>query len=641
MKTDRIIELEKKCADRGRNQPSSHFVKDYHSAALTKFSHCEQWEKAARAMAYAIGNQAVFAYPEDRIGGRVYHSNAEPVNFTDPDLDGDTDAQKAFVAECPEAPELQANQLIGGNAKGHITWRFDRILSLGVTGMKAQFADALAQAKDQEAEEFYSGVLILLDALQNFNDKHIEAYKKIGNFELAERMEKVPRYPAETFREAVQAFFMQHIVVMRENPYGGNGPGRLDYYLWPYLEKDLKAGICTLAEAKEIIDELFLRIDERIYKSDGWVEAIVVGGTRPDGSSAVNPLTYIMVESVMDLNITHPSVYVRLPKNPPEELINLCARYMMAGGNRAQILNDPSILNALMKRGIPFCDAVEYACGGCMEVSAQGMNSDYLYVGWQNTAKMLELMITGGECLKTGKKISSFYADKGLVNYVDFESFYRDFVSCGKRLTEIFMRKQDIYSQYTQKARQSYLISSMIDDCLERGRNMHAGGARYHDYGATHLALPNVADGLYAIKEAVFEKKICTAEELVAALKADFKGYEQLQAQLKAIPKYGMDNNDVDELTTRLISDFSDMYLGYSTRWGGKGKPVILTFTVRAHCCIDFGRDCRRQKCRCNCCSWCYAPFSLHDRGHHRCYQFLRKAEPRKVCRRCFYHVGF
>lgn len=462
MKTQRIAELEKTCAQRGQSKILSHFLEDYHSSALTKFSHCEPWEKAARAMAYAIENQEIYVYPEDRIGGRVYHNNEVPVTCIDPELDGDSEAAKAFAAEYPEAAELVENQLIGSTSKGHITWFFHRILTMGLTGFKAQYEHALLHAKDQEAEHFYKGVIILLDALQNFNDKHIEAYEKIGNSALAERMKKVPRYPAETFRDAVQAFFMQHIVVMKENPYGGNGPGRLDYYLWPYLERDIKAGRCTLSEAREIIDELFLRIDERIYGRDIWVEAIVVGGTNPDGSSAINPLTYI--------------------------------------------------------------------------------------------------------------------ADKGLENYADFESFYGDFIAEAKRLTEIYLRKQDIYSQYTGKARPSYLISSMIDDCLARGRNMHAGGARYHDYGSTPLALPNVADGLYAIKQAVFEKKICTAAELVAALKADFKGYEQLQAKLKALPKYGIDNDEVDALTARLYNDFSDLYLNYSTRWGGKGKPIILTF---------------------------------------------------------------
>ena len=502
-----------------------HFQKDYNEAALTLYRDCPQWEKTARSMAYAIVNQDIYAEAEDGIGGRIYHyGDIAPVTEKAAALDYLTEPAERFAQAHPEAAQLQEMQLIGGVNKGHIAWFWDRILNQGVSGLQARYRQALAEAPDTEAEAFYRGVLILLEALLDFNDRHIEAYEALGNHELAERMRKVPRFPAETFREAVQAFYMQHIVVMAENPFGGNGPGRLDYYLWPYLERDLKAGRCTLEEAREIIDELFLRIDERLHPLDGWVEAIVVGGTCPNGCSAVNPLTYIMIESIIDLDITHPSVYVRLPADPPDDLVRLCARYMTSGCNRAQILSDPAIIGALMRQGAPFRDAVEYSCGGCMEVMIQGMTSDFLYCGWQNTAKMLELMVTGGICLRTGKKVQGWQADRGLAAYADFESFYADFIREAGRLVELYLRMQDLYSEYAQIRRPSYLISGLLDGCLERGRNMHAGGVRYHDYGVTPLALPNAADGLYAIRRAVFEDKICTAQELTDALKADFAG---------------------------------------------------------------------------------------------------------------------
>ncbi|MBR2948577.1 MAG: hypothetical protein IKC46_01805 [Lachnospiraceae bacterium] len=580
MISERIKTLERECALRGEKErlnPRSHFEKDYHTAGLTLYAGLPQWEKAAKARAYAMANQEALVDENDRLGGRVYIFEV-PCETTDPDLNYWEAADKAFREKYPDADEMIKNQLIGGINRGHITWFFDRILTLGLTGFRARYEEALLHAKDEEAEQFYQGVLIMLDAVQAFNDKHIEAYEKIGNTRLAEMMKKVPRYPAESFEEAVQSFFMQHICVMKDSPFGGNGPGRLDYYLWPYLERDLKAGRCTLEQAKEIIDELFLRMDERVHASDSWVEAVMVGGTYPNGASAVNPLTYIMIESIIDLDITHPSVYVRLPENPPEDLLKLCARYMMAGKNRAQVLSDPSIINALVKNGVFYRDAVEYACGGCMEVGIQGMTSDFLWQGFQNPLKMLELMITGGICLRTSKQIPCFKATKGLEAYQDFESFYQDYLKEAERFTRIYMEEQDIGSRIDQKYRPSYLISSMIDDCLERGRNMHAGGARYHDYGMSQIALPNIADALYAIKKAVFEDKFCTAGELTAAMKADFKGFEMLQAKLRKLPKYGINDEEVDALAARVVSDFADMLLRYRTRWGGKGKPVIMTY---------------------------------------------------------------
>ena len=176
MKTERIELLEQTCKKRGIESMTTHFMVDYHSSALGRFANLPHWEKLARAMAYAIENQDVFAYADDRIGGRIYYSReAKPEKYC-PELNCDTEARREFMELYPEAEELWRHQLIGTSAKGHITWFFDKILTHGTEGFKKKFDDALKHAKDEKAAEFYQGVIIMLDALQAFNDKHIEAY---------------------------------------------------------------------------------------------------------------------------------------------------------------------------------------------------------------------------------------------------------------------------------------------------------------------------------------------------------------------------------------------------------------------------------------------------------------------------------
>lgn len=451
-------------------------------------------------------------------------------------------------------------------------------MEFGVEGLKKKYLNALNNTRDIKSMEFYKGVIILLDALLDFNDKHIKYYENYKNKELVKRIKKVPRYKAESFKEAVQSFYMQHLVVMRENPFGGNSVGRLDYYLWPYLKKDLEEEKCSLDEAKEIIDELFLRFEERLNGLDMWTEAIVVGGSDENLKSCVNPLTYIMIQSIMDLNILHPAVYIRIPIEYDQKLIDLSSEYILKSNNRAQILNDKSIIEMLINNNIPISDAVNYVCGGCMEIGIQGKQSDFMYAGWQNTLKMLELMITGGICLKTKKRIDCFNGTKGLINYDTFDDFYYDFIKEATRLTNISLSIIEIYSEYSAINRPSFLISSMIDDCLNRGRNMHDGGAKYHDYGGTHLGLPNLVDSLYAIKYLIFDNKILTKERLINALENNFLTDIELLNLLKNVPKYGCDNEEVDIFANKVMSDFSDMYLEYKTRFDGKGKPTILTF---------------------------------------------------------------
>lgn len=578
MLSPKIIKLKDILLNSGKNPKFSHFDFDYNYAGCNLYKENELWEKCARSMAYAISNQNVWVDSNDTIGGRIFYSNEKKVEEYCHELEFINYGYKKIKEEILDYDELRNNQIISDILMGHITWRFDYILEYGIQGLKEKYQKALNETDDNKSKEFYQGVLIMFDALLEFNDKHIEYYEKLENYELAERMKKVPRYPCSSFKEAVQSFYMQHIVVMRENPYGGNGPGRLDYFLWPYLRKDLEKGIITIEEAKEIIDELFLRFEERLYDMDMWTESIVVGGTNEDGSSSVNPLTYIMIESIIDLKIIHPSVYIRMPINQPEELVNICAKYVLIGNNRAQILNDESIISALQNNGVSYKDAVQYTCGGCMEIGIQGKQSDLMYAGWQNTLKILELMITGGVCLKTKNQQSFFKNKNSLSKYNSFDAFYEDFIKEANRLTKIFLRQFDIYSRVLEERRPSYLLSSMIDDCFKKGRNMHGGGAKYHDYGGTHLGLPNLIDSLYAIKVGIFENKICTKESLIDALINNYSRYEKLQYELKKLPKYGIDDAEVDKFANKVMSDFLDMYLNYKTRFNGRGKPTILTF---------------------------------------------------------------
>jgi len=581
MLTERVEQIKIYAREKGEHSPEDTFEYDKHKLALEKYHTLELWEKIARSTADAVRMQKIYIEPFDHIIGRTYHLNSRTPEQMDPELDDLTDAMTRVRAEIEDYAEFadftEYSQLPSWTGKGHIAWDWNRILRYGTEGMKKMCHTGLSRKKDEKSQQFYKGVLIMLEAMEDWNDAHVKKLEELGMTEMAEICRRVPRYPARTFHEAVQSYFMQHIVVMKENPFGGNSPGRLDYYLWPYLENDLKEGKCTLEEARELIDELFLRIDERIHLEDGWGETIVVGGCHANGTSAVNPLSYIMVESFIDLNITHPYFYIRLPENPPKDFVKLAARYMKEGSNRCQILSDTNIMHALTEHGVTYQDAVDYYCGGCMEIGIQGKTADYLYNGWHNIVKIVELAVTGGYCLKTGKQLKSFRIRR-LEEYASFEEFYADFIKETQRILHMFFKVQDICSEYAEKYRPSYLISSMIEDCMQKGRNMHGGGARYYDYGSAPLGMPNAADYLYAVKKAIFDDRICTPAELLDALWADYEGYEVLRAKLSAIPKYGQGNPEADEMARRLFSDISDAYTSYVNRFGGRGKVVVLTF---------------------------------------------------------------
>ena len=197
--------------------------------------------------------------------------------------------------------------------------------------------------------------------------------------------------------------------------------------------------------------------------------------------------------------------------------------------------------------------------------------------GLRDAISLFELCMTGGYSVHDGKQLK-YFSCKPLTEFDNFDDFYASFIAETKRVLWANLQYQDTLSEYVEQHRPSFLISAMVDDCLNVGRNMHGGGARYHDYGSSFIGIPNVADSMFALKKAVFDLKLCSAEELLAALKANFEGYEALRGQLLKLPKFGQDNAEADELAAKLTSDICNIYTSYVNRFGGNGKPVILTF---------------------------------------------------------------
>lgn len=583
--SSRLRRFQAASRERGSNQPPNDYPRLL-AEAYARHAGLPLRERQARARAEALVALPVYLLPDEHLVGMTYHLG--PRSSVEDPADYKAVAARKVTATQPEEAELHQLKVSDpGGAPGHIAWRWDWILERGVHGLLADYRRALEDPPDETAADFYRGVMLNLEALLEWNERHCQALAEAVESATGEEQarltrlldlcRRVPAEPARSFHEAVQSFWFQYLCVMRENPYGGNSPGRLDYYLWPYLERDLAAGILTLAEARELIDELFLRIDERIHLADGWVETLALGGSHPDGSSAVSPLSHLMVESFTALDQTHPAVYLRLPEDCPPDWLARSADYLLHGKNRAQVLSDAAIIPAMVRYGMPPEDARMYVCGGCMEISPHGMNSDLLWTGTFNVPKVLELCLTGGECLQTGQRLQAVTLPP-LPAYADFESFYAAFRAELARVMNLFFRRLDLHSEAMAEVRPTYLLSSMILDCLERGREQQDGGARYHDYGVTPLAIQNAADALYALRRAVFEEGWCTAEELLAALRANWEGRENLRLRLRGLPKFGQQDPGADGMMQRLLSDLCEIFATYRTRWGGRAKPIIFTF---------------------------------------------------------------
>jgi len=584
-------------ADRPRSQHRDNQI----HAFLERYADLPFPERYARAEAYALANETVFVFPNERLQGQSYYYRYWPSKYGDDErwvaFTLDAAARARVADELPEAHDIvgrhlpherQTYVINEGMSPGHVAWNYHWALEDGLVALIEKNLAAIETAKDDTARDYYQGVAICLQAVLAWNDKHVAELQRAWaetdapdtRANLArciEVMQCVPAQSARNFRQAVQSFYMLWNVVMSENPYGGNGPGRLDYFLWPYLKRDLEAGTITLEEAAELVGELFIKIDEPVHDADGFVCSIIIGGVGPDGADTTNPLTYLMLDAIEQLDLTHPSVYARIHDGSPPEYVDRCVQYLLAGGNRAQLLVDEPIIEALTETGgLAFEDAALYHCGGCMEINAHGMNSDLQFSFWYNVPKTLELCITGGrDLLFDVERLSVPHA---LKDFESFDAFCEFFETQMARVLNTKFRELDIYSEEMARWRPTFLLSSMTSDCFERGRDQQDGGARHSIYGGALLGLQNAADSLYAIKRAVFDDGLVTADELIAALKADFIGYEPLRAKLLDIPKFGQDHDEADATMNRLLQSIGEIFAAFTNRHGQRIRPIIFTF---------------------------------------------------------------
>jgi trans-4-hydroxy-L-proline dehydratase len=486
---------------RNRENITSSKEANWTKAFFELYSSLSLEERQARSFAYALTHEPVYLFPHERLVGLIYMCTRSGIPAA-VDVAG-TDSRWAEYSVFPTAMKkvrevLPENEMFLKYSSydfalpGHVTWDYGVILNRGIEGLLEDVRRRQGRTSEGKAAAFYKSVVIVLEGVLDWVKIHAQRLRAAGQSELADICERVPAKPARTFREAVQSFWFQYNAVLFENPHGGNGAGRLDWYLWPFLEADLAAGRTTLEEAREVITELFLKIEERFTDADGWVEALVVGGRNPDGTVAVNPLLSMIVEAIMELRQTHPSVYIRLPDDAPQDFVDLATRYVLESGNRALIFGDDAVISALVAEGTAPADARHWAAGGCMEVGVQGMCGDLLWAFVHNVAMTFELSINGGKMLISGEKVSPH--DKELGDYKSFQEVYAGFEKEFEREMGILLRKLDIYLESYARYRPSFLLSSMVHDCLERGRTFNEGGARYPNYGGSGTGIPNVCD---------------------------------------------------------------------------------------------------------------------------------------------------
>ena len=486
------------------------------------------------------------------------------------------------------------------HAQGHICPNCSLWLRLGPAKLREQAEEKRKSAQGAK-RDFYEAVSIVMAGAQHFMQRYANLLAEMADGETVETKKDEFRQvsancaaisgrPPETFHEAVQSLWFLFVILQMESNASSFSPGRLDEILIPFYRKDREMGHLTEEYALEIMECLWLKFNQIVYMRNANSAKffagfpigfnIAVGGQDGDGKDYANEISFLCLKAQEHLGLPQPNLSVRLHEHTGDALLKEAVRVVAKGSGMPQFFNDKAIIPALAKLGIDERDAGDYAIVGCVELTTQGNNLGWSDAAMFNLNKALELALNGGKCLLTGKRLAPDYGD--LTTYETYE----DLEAVLRRYIDEFMEKMIKACEQVERAHIDLLptpfLSAVIDDCMEKGMDVTAGGARYNLSGIQMIQVANLADSLAAIKQLVYEEKMVSREELLDALRKDFEGHDILRARLlNKVPKYGNDVEWVDAIGVKWARYFRERIGTYRNYRGGKYHTGM--YTVSAH----------------------------------------------------------
>lgn len=454
-------------------------------------------------------------------------------------------------------------------------------LTLGFQAIGDDARRKLDQLEDRgqdgsDAAAFQEAIATVSDAIILFARRHSEKAWELAKTEkdparrrelseIAEICAKVPRYPAESFREAVQSqWFMQLFSRFEQKTGSTISNGRMDQYLYPYYKKDAEAGKIDRDGAKELLQCLWLAMAQYVdlYVSPAGVkfnegyahwEAVTIGGVDPQGRDAVNELTILFLEDKREFPLNYPDLAARVHKDSPEEYLEEIAKTIAEGTGFPKLINDEEVIPNMIAKGADPAEARDYAVSGCTEARMPNRDTYTSPCPYVNLGAAVELTLNNGRIPRCGDELLTMETgDPG--DFKTWEEFEEAFFTQEKYLIEVAFRQQAIVNRIRERHFAAPLGSSLHALCIAEQKDLHSaripGGI---DIGYFDLiGYGTAADSLAAIKKNVYEEKYFSIEELKAALAADFEGAEPLRQRLLRAPKYGNDDAYADSIALKI-----------------------------------------------------------------------------------------
>ncbi|MCD6284990.1 MAG: hypothetical protein J7M39_03635 [Anaerolineae bacterium] len=454
---------------------------------------------------------------------------------------------------------------VGGRGYTHSIPNYGRVLREGLKAHEERVVIGLASARqggEAAKIDLYLGLVDVLSGIRTWHGRILDALERWRTDSAAQARQRdvlvaalrqVPFGPARSFYEAVVAYNFVFYLDDCDNP------GRLDRELDPYYRADIRAGILS----RESALDLLRRFTDNVSANDAWSAAI--GGSLADGTPAYNEVTALCLDAVHGRH--RPSYELGVRDDMPDSIWDAALDAVATGCGQPAFYNEAAYLEGLRDPclGVHHEDAVWWNGGGCTETMIHGCSN----VGSLDAGIHLPLILeaTLKRCLPRAPSFEWLLSQ-----------FRRDANDVIEEIVAGVNALQQAKARYVPQPMRTLLI----DDCVDRGVEFNAGGARYNWSVVNVAGLANVADSLAAVREVVFDRHEMTGVALLRALERDFAGDEGLRQRLRACPRFGNDLSAVDVLASEIAQHVFDAFRAQSPWRGGCFLPSCIMFTTYA-----------------------------------------------------------
>ena len=412
---------------------------------------------------------------------------------------------------------------------------------------------------------------------------------------IAENCDVVPEHAPKTFHQAIQMYWFVHVGITTElNTWDAFSPGRLDQHLNPFYERDVEEGRLTREGAQELLECMWVKFNNQpappkvgiTLKESGTYTDFVnlnTGGIRPDGQDGVNEVSYIILDVMDEMKLVQPSSNVQISRKTPQKFLKRACEISRKGWGQPAFYNTEAIIQELLNAGKTIEDARLGGTSGCVETGCFGKEA-YVLTGYMNLPKILELTLNNGFDKYTGKQVGIETGDPR-----DFKTYEELFEAYKKQLhymVDVKVRGNAIIEKICAEHMPCPLMSSIVDDCIAKGKDYQRGGARYNTRYIQGVGIGTITDSLAAIKYNVYDNEKFSMDTLLKAMEANFEGYEaELNMVKNKTPKYGNDDDYADDIMKEVFNLYHGEVTGRPTVNGGQYRVDMLPTT----CHVYFG----------------------------------------------------